>query len=120
MIKGLSTAGIWSEDIHKKLLPFYRDTLGLKMQVDTPEFVVFANAQGEPAVTLGTHSDVKGNNNDPARHMVGLLTDDVQGDYDRLKKAGVEFISGIEDFPQVKVATFKDPEGNFLQLLQFN
>lgn len=25
MIKGLSTAGIWSEDIQKRLLPFYRD-----------------------------------------------------------------------------------------------
>lgn len=119
MIKGLSTAGIWSEDIQKKLLPFYRDVLGLKVQVDTPEFVVFANGPGEPAVTLGTHSEVKGDNRDAARHMVGLTTDDVKGDYERLKSKGVEFLSGLEEFPQVTVATFKDPEGNYVQLLQF-
>jgi len=118
MIKGLSTAGIWSEDIQKKLLPFYRDVLGLKVAVDTPEFVVFGQPQG-PAVTLGTHSEVHGDNKDAARHMVGLLTDDVQGDYERLKKKGVEFLGEPEKFPQATVATFKDPEGNYVQLLQF-
>lgn len=119
MIKGLSTAGIWSEDIQKKLLPFYRDVLGLKVTVDTPEFVVFGETGG-PVVTLGTHSDVKGDNPDPARHMVGLATDDVQGEFERLKSRGVEFLTAEpEKFPQVTVATFKDPEGNYLQLLQF-
>jgi predicted enzyme related to lactoylglutathione lyase len=118
MIKGLSTAGIWSEDIQKKLLPFYRDVLGLKVAVDTPEFVVFGDPNG-PAVTLGTHSGVKGDNKDAARHMVGLATDDVKGDYERLKAKGVEFVAGLEEFDQVTVATLKDPEGNYVQLLQF-
>jgi predicted enzyme related to lactoylglutathione lyase len=120
MIKGLSTAGIWSEDIQKSLLPFYRDVLGLPLSVDTPEFVVFGSGgPGTPAVTLGTHSDVKGKNMDPARHMVGLLTDDIQAEFQRLKSKGVEFIEEPADFPNVKVATFKDPEGNYVQLLQF-
>jgi predicted enzyme related to lactoylglutathione lyase len=119
MIKGLSTAGIWSEDIQKKLLPFYRDVLGLKVTVDTPEFVVFGETGG-PVVTLGTHSDVKGNNPDPARHMVGLATDDVQGEFKRLTSQGVVFLEPEpQQFPQVTVATFKDPEGNYVQLLQF-
>jgi len=118
MIKGLSTAGIWSEDIQKKLLPFYRDVLGLTVAIDGPEFVVFGDPRG-PAVTLGTHSEVKGNNQDPARHMVGLATDDVQGDYERLKSQGVEFLAEPEKFDNVTVATFKDPEGNYVQLIQF-
>ncbi len=119
MIKGLSTAGIWSEDIQKTLLPFYRDVLGLPVSVDMPEFVVLSSNPRGPSVTLGTHSEVKGRNDDPARHMVGLETDDVEGDVQRLKGKGVEFISDIEDFDQVRVATFTDPEGNYVQLLQF-
>lgn len=119
MIKGLSTAGIWSEDIQKTLLPFYRDVVGLPLAVDTPEFVVLgANPRG-PSLTLGTHSEVKGKNTDGARHMVGLDVDDVQAEYKRLKSAGVEFIDEPTEFPQVTVCTFKDPEGNYVQLLQF-
>jgi len=33
MIKGLSGATIWSEDLNKQLLPFYRDVLGLPVGV---------------------------------------------------------------------------------------
>jgi len=120
VIKGLGTAGIWSEDIQKSLLPFYRDVLGLPLSVDTPGFVVLGSGgPGTPAVTLGTHSEVKGKNMDPARHMVGFLTDDIQADFQRLKAKGVEFIEEPAEFPNVTVATFKDPEGNYVQLLQF-
>lgn len=73
----------------------------------------------QPALALGTHSEVKGRNGDPARHMVGLATDDIDADYRRLKSQGVEFVSEPEQFDRVTVATFKDPEGNYLQLLQF-
>lgn len=119
MIKGLSTAGIWSEDMQKNLLPFYRDVLGMTVAVDTPEFVVLGTNPGGPSVTLGTHSEVKGKNTDPARHMVGLAVDDVRAEYGRLKAKGVEFVDEPTEFPQVTVATFKDPEGNYIQLLQF-
>jgi len=119
MIKGLSTAGIWSEDIQKNLLPFYRDVVGLPLSVDTPEFVVLGSNPRGPSVTLGTHSEVKGKNADPARHMVGLETDNIEAECGRLKAKGVEFVSEPEKFDQVTVATFKDPEGNYVQLLQF-
>lgn len=121
MIKGLSTAGIWSEDIQKSLLPFYRDVVGLPVSVDTPEFVVFGTSQRGPSVTLGTHSEVHGKNTDPARHMVGLATDDIYADVARLKSKGVEFLEAEpEKFDNVSVATFKDPEGNYIQLAQFS
>jgi len=119
MITGLGSAGIWSEDIQKKLVPFYRDVLGLPLAVDTPEFVVLGSDATAPSLTLGTHSDVKGSNSDPARHMVGLTSDDIKSDVDRLKSKGVEFIDEGEDFGNLTVATLKDPEGNYIQLLQF-
>jgi predicted enzyme related to lactoylglutathione lyase len=117
MITGLRGATIWSEDLNH-LLPFYRDVLGLPVVVDTPGFVVLGPREG-PALALGTHSEVRGRNADPARHMVGLTTDDIAKDWKRLKEAGVEFVEDPKDYGSVWVATFKDPEGNLLQLLQF-
>jgi predicted enzyme related to lactoylglutathione lyase len=116
MIKGLRGASIWSEDL-KNLLPFYRDVLGLKVGFESPGFVVLGDP-GAPALALGTHSEVQGRNADPARHMVGLATDDVRTDWKRLKAAGVEFIEDPTDYGNMRIATLKDPEGNLVQLLE--
>jgi predicted enzyme related to lactoylglutathione lyase len=51
--------------------------------------------------------------------MVDFETDDIQADYRLLKAKGVEFIEEPTKHGQVTVATFKDPEGNYLQLLEF-
>jgi predicted enzyme related to lactoylglutathione lyase len=118
MIKELSDATIWSEDLNK-LLPFYRDVLGLTVRLQTPPaFVVFGEA-GAPALALGTHSEVRGRNADPARHMVGLATDDITADWKRVKGAGVEFVEDPKDYGNLWIATLKDPEGNLIQLLHF-
>lgn len=119
MIKGLCSAGIWSEDLHKKLLPFYRDVIGLPVALETPDFVVLGNDPRGPSVTLGTHSEVKGHNAEGPRHMVGLEVDDLQAEYDRLKARSVDFVDQPSDFGNVIVATLRDPEGNYVQLLQF-
>jgi predicted enzyme related to lactoylglutathione lyase len=117
MIKGLAGATIWSEDL-KKLLPFYRDVLGLPVGIDTPAFVLLGKS-GTPALALGTHSEVHGRNADPARHMVSLLSDDVTAEWKRLKAAGVEFIEDPKDYGNLWLATLKDPEDNLVQLVQF-
>ncbi len=119
MIKGLSLATIWSEDLNN-LLPFYRDTLGLKVAFEAEGFVAFAE-QGTPGLALGTHSEVHGANTDPARHMVGFGTDDLNAEYERLKAAGVEFVEVPSDAAGQgpPIATLKDPEGNLVQLFQF-
>jgi catechol 2,3-dioxygenase-like lactoylglutathione lyase family enzyme len=116
MIKGLRGASIWSEDLGN-LLPFYRDVLGLKVAIQTPGFVVLGEL-GAPALALGTHSEVRGRNADPARHMVALSTDDVRADWNRLKAAGVEFIEDPTDYGNLRIATLRDPDGNLVQLLQ--
>ena len=117
MIGRLGLTSIWSEDLNN-LLPFYRDTLGLKVGMESPGFVIFGDPN-EPTVALGTHSAVRGRAVDPARHIVGFETDDIQADYARLKSAGVEFIEEPNDFGGGWIATFRDPEGNYIQLLQF-
>lgn len=116
MIKGLRGATIWSEDVGT-LLPFYRDVLGLTVGLETPGFVVLGDP-GSPTLALGTHREVHGRNADPARHMVGLATDDLTADWKRLKAAGVEFVEDPTDYGPLRIATLKDPDGNLLQLLQ--
>jgi predicted enzyme related to lactoylglutathione lyase len=119
MIKGLRVSSIWSEDL-TKLLPFYRDILGLKVGMEAPGFVVLGDPGGA-ALALGTHSEVHGKAADPARHIVGFDSDDVKADAARLKTAGVEFVEEPTKMPNGGwIATFKDPEGNLVQLLQFD
>jgi predicted enzyme related to lactoylglutathione lyase len=111
MITGLRGTLIWSEDVNN-LLPFYRDVLGLEVTSETPGFVVLGG------VWLGTHSEVHGRNLDPARHMIGLTSNDLEEDWQCLKDAGVEFIEDPTDYGTLRIATLKDPEGNLIQLLQ--
>lgn len=117
MIKGLRNSSTWSEDLNN-LLPFYRDVLGLKVSIETPGFVVLGDSNG-PTVALGTHSEVHGKAKDPYRHLVGFETDDIQGDSALLRDVGVEFVEEPNEQGDVWIATFKDPDGNYLQLLQF-
>ena len=119
MIKKFAGATIWSEDLNN-LLPFYRDVLGLKVATESPGFVVLGEDQPDvPALGLGTHSEVRGRNADPARHMVGFASDDLTADWKRLKEAGVEFIEDPTDYGDLSIATLKDPEGNLVQLWQY-
>jgi len=122
MLKGLSGATIWSEDLNN-LLSFYRDLLGLTIAYEVPGFVGFGQTAGGGGylasyLGLGTHSEVKGKAADPYRHMVGLESDDVDADFERLTAAGVEFIEQPADSGGLRIATLKDPEGNIVQLIQ--
>ena len=119
MIKKLSGASIWSQDLNG-LLPFYRDVLGLKVTNGSADsgFVVLGGGDGGAFLGLGTHSQVKGPTSDPHRHMVGLDVDDLDAEHRRLSAAGVEFVETPTDYGDLRIATLKDPEGNLIQLFQ--
>ena len=60
MIKQFAGASIWSADLNN-LLPFYRDTLGLQVVMESPGYVMLgADSPAAPALGLGTHSEVSG------------------------------------------------------------
>jgi predicted enzyme related to lactoylglutathione lyase len=119
MITKFAGASIWSEDLNN-LLPFYRDTLGINVTMESPGFVILgADNPGAPGLALGTHSEVHGPNNEPMRHMVSFDSNDIMADWKRLKDAGVEFIQDPDENDELIIATLKDPEGNYVQLLQW-
>jgi len=118
MIQHFVSVSVWSADL-QQLLPFYRDILGLTVNMESPDFVLLGQEPGQAAVLgLGTHSEVRGPNLDPARHMVGFTSNDIHGDVHRLKGQGVEFIEEPTLSGDLWIATLKDPEGNLVQLFQ--
>lgn len=69
---------------------------------------------------IGPHSDVKGKNKAPARIIINFEVDDIQAEAKRIKDLGAEVIAEPyqpnDENPKVWLATFADPDGNYLQL----
>jgi predicted enzyme related to lactoylglutathione lyase len=75
---------------------------------------------GSGGVTVGPHSEVKGQNAHPGRIIWNIETDDVKGEFDRLKGAGATVIREpyeFEEAPGSLIATLADPDGNYFQLI---
>jgi len=116
MIQGLAGVIIWTVDLDR-LVAFYRDTLGLTPHSVRPDFVAFSF--GDVRLSLGRHSEVTGPSRDPYRIMVNLAVEDIQAVTVRLRQRGVAFVREPEQEQWGGwVATFRDPAGNLLQLLQ--
>lgn len=75
---------------------------------------------GGAAITIGPHDKVTGKSQNPERIMFNFETEDVQGEFDRIKELGAEIIAepyGFEEGEEGKIATFADPDGNYFQLM---
>ena len=116
MIDGVAGVIIWTENI-AGMAAFYRDTLGLPVHSERPHFVAFE--WGEMRFSIGEHSEVHGRNAEPQRIMVNFGTSDIHALHERLTAAGVRFVRPPErEHWGGWVATFEDPDGNLLQLLE--
>ncbi len=109
---------IWtSEDGFPAMRDFYRETLGLTARSVRPRFINFE--WGDFRLTVGVHDEVSGANDDPLRIMLNLDVTDIAAVHARLGAAGVAFSRPPESEPWGgMIATFQDPDGNTLQLMQ--
>ncbi len=116
MIDGIAGVILWTEDV-ERLAAFYRDVLGLTVHSQRPHFVVFS--LGSLRLSVGKHDGVAGRTKDPYRIMVNLGVQNIQTAYARMKAQGVAFLRPPEqEHWGGWVATFHDPDGNIIQLLQ--
>lgn len=107
---------IWTDNF-EAMSRFYRDTLGLQPRTAKAGFVNFA--WGAFRLTVAVHSEVAGRSRDPLRIMLNFATEDIQATHARLAAAGVRFTREPSQEPWGGwIATFEDPDGNVLQLLQ--
>jgi len=115
MIKRFDGVTIWSSDLNR-ILPFYRDTMGLPVRLESPRFVILGDLE-QPTLCLGSHSEVHGPNPDRHRFLVQLATDDIHTEVRRLAKGGVPIFQQPEhQGGGFWIATCEDPDGNLVQL----
>src|SRR4051812_42712543 len=105
-----------------KALDFYTNVLGLEKRVENP------TPDGPRFLTVGVKGDGfqlvlwpgKPGQAQPAMGRppasITIETDDIRRSVDELSARGVEFASGVLEFPWGCVAQFQDPDGNRLQL----
>lgn len=115
-IRGVAGVILWTGD-SGPMLRFYRDVLGLEPRSERPGFVNFV--WGELRLTIAVHDAVHGPTREPVRTMLNLRVDDIDAAHRRLAAAGVSFSREPEREPWGgRIATFADPDGNALQLMQ--
>jgi len=117
-IDGLAGVLIWTAaDRFPAMARFYRETLGLAPRSDKADFINFD--WHDVRLSVGVHDRVGGTSQDPLRLMVNLTVTDISAVHDRLVRAGVVFTRAPEREEWGGwVATFADPDGNVLQLMQ--
>ena len=116
-------------DDQKKALRFYTDVLGFVKKADFSNgpfrWLTVASAE-EPD---GTELQLALNDNPAAKAYQQAMfqqgqpaamffTDDVQGDYERMKARGAEFTKPPTDVTGSKIAMLKDTCGNLIQVTQ--
>jgi catechol 2,3-dioxygenase-like lactoylglutathione lyase family enzyme len=117
-IQGIAGVLIWTEaERFEAMARFYRDRLGLTPRTSKPDFINFD--WGGVRLSVSVHDRVTGGSQDPFRIMVNLAVDDIRAVHARLAGAGVVFTRPpeTEDWGG-QVASFLDPDGNLIQLMQ--
>lgn len=117
MITGVIGITLWTNNL-ERMFRFYHDTLRFPLHSRHEDFIAFQLGE-EMRFNLGLHDRVQGAARDPYRVMVNLGVTDIHQEYRRLCQDGVEFIRPPEqEHWGGWVATFRDPDGNILQMLQ--
>ncbi len=117
MISTLAGVIIWTDQL-ERMAAFYRDVLELPVHSVRPHFVAFELAHGA-RLSVGTHSEVHGPAKESARVTVNLGVTDIHATYRTLVARGVTFVRPPErEHWGGWVASFRDPDGNLVQLLQ--
>lgn len=99
------------------LMSFYGDVVGLEKR---PEMGDGAFKAGGGSFFVDGHSDTKGSAKEPQRALINFVVENVAAEEERLKAAGVTFIrSQGTEFWGGTISTFLDPDGNYVQLMQY-
>ncbi len=99
------------------LTEWYRDTLELSVN---EELGGGAFNVGGAQLLIDGHSETMGEAKEPQRVLINMFVDDLEAERARLLARGVTFIRDPEREPWGGlITTFLDPDGNYLQLIEF-
>jgi catechol 2,3-dioxygenase-like lactoylglutathione lyase family enzyme len=102
----------------KRAAEFYEKTLGLEKKYEFSSYVGFECG----GIEIGLIPKIKEKQKvTPLSPSVEFLVDNVEKTYNELKKKGVKFIKELHEEPWGgRQATFTDPDGNILEVVQLN
>ena len=114
MIEGIATVWLPVSDMGRAL-EFYGDTLGLDVeQQDDDWSMVLA---GHVRIGLnGRESEIAGA--EGGAIIAFSVSDEIEDAVEQLAAEGVDIAGGVSEHPWGRVATFRDPDGNELQLYE--
>ncbi len=75
---------------------------------------------GTGGIMVGPHDQVSGKNTQPGRIIWNIESADVKGDFERLATAGAMVVRepyNPGEAPEAWIATFRDPDDNYFQLI---
>ncbi len=117
MITGVVGITLWTDNL-ERMFRFYHDLLRLPLHSRHEDFIAFQVGENL-RFNVGLHGGIQGDSRDPFRIMPHFGVEGIHQEYQRLRVAGVEFIRPPEqEHWGGWIATFKDPDGNVLQMLQ--
>ena len=99
----------------KKLADFYEKVLEKKPDMEDGGW--YGWSIGGTYLSIGEHSEVKGQAKEPQRIILNLETEDVKGEFERIKATGATVVKEPYEIGGAWIATFADPDGNYFQLM---
>jgi predicted enzyme related to lactoylglutathione lyase len=105
---------IGSENV-KALADFYEKVFERKPDMVEGDFKGWS--VGNTFFAVGSHSEVKGQAQEPSRMLFNFETAEVKKEFERIKKAGGTVIKEPYELGGALIATIADPDGNYFQLM---
>src|SRR3954447_8754092 len=105
MLKNLSSLMVYTHDM-SKAVAFYRDTLGFKIQLETPHWSQFDLGNG---MILGLHPAMENTQKPAGGWLPSFLVDDVVATKQHVLSSGGSMTGDLHDVPGGVVFTFGDP-----------
>ena len=97
-----------------ELREWYRSAVAPGADTDGPIVL------GDFWLVIEQRDDVGDSNPEPGRSILNFHVDDFAAAEAQLDEAGVTWVAAAEDRPSGRFATFRDPDGNLLQIIHFH
>ncbi len=114
MLKQLTTLIVYVGDMDRSV-PFYRDVLGLPLQMESAGWSQFDIGNG---AVLGLHGSRSEPRDPRPGWLPGFAVDDVKATRQALVAAGATIAQDFHDIPGGVVLEFADPDGNRISAAQ--
>lgn len=109
MIKGINAVWLPVSEMNRAI-GFYRDSLGLEVTEHDGEWSEVT--AGDQRIGLNGTESPGGDGG----AVIAFSVDDLDATVEELKGKGVAFAGEVSDHPWGRIASFKDPDGNDLQV----